>query len=94
MDANHAAKMEKRRSHYDNIFYVNNAHIICYSKHHNAAEASVFGSDYFALMIASKMIESLWYNLRFLGGASRWRWRGIFVTTSKLSRTKVYLHQL
>ena len=53
VDANHAGKMENRRSHSGIIIYVNNAPIICYIKLQNKFEASSFGSDFVALSIST-----------------------------------------
>ena len=53
---NHAGNMVNRRSYYGIIIYVNNAHIIWYSKQQNTVEASSFRSDFFALRIATEII--------------------------------------
>ena len=46
---------------------VNNIHIIWYSKHQNTVEASSFGSEFFAIRIATEIIEALRYKLRCFG---------------------------
>ena len=53
---NHAGNMANSRSHSGIIIYVNNAPIICYSKHHNTVEASSFGSEFLNLSIATDII--------------------------------------
>ena len=67
MDANHAGNMTNSRSHSDIILFVNNAPIIWYSKRQNIFEASSFGSDFFAIRIATEIIEALRYKLRCFG---------------------------
>ena len=67
MDANHAGSMANMRSHSGIIIYVNNAPIIWYSKRQNTGEASIFGSEYFALRIVTEMIEALRHKLRCFG---------------------------
>ena len=51
VDANHTGKTANRRSHYRIIIYVNNVHIIWYSKQQNTVEASIFGSEFVAFRI-------------------------------------------
>ena len=67
VDANHAGNMANRRSHSSIIIYINTARIIWYSKRHNTAEASSFGSDSVPLRIATENIEAMWYKLMCFG---------------------------
>ena len=65
--ANHGGNMTNRRLHSGIIIYVNNALIICYSKHHNKVEDLSFGSYFDAPRIYIEMIEALRYKLRCFG---------------------------
>ena len=67
VDANHAGNMANRRSHSGIIIYVNNAHIVWYSKRKNTVEDSSFGSEFVALRITTEMVEALRYKLRCFG---------------------------
>ena len=59
--------MANRRSHSGIILYVNKAPIIWYIKRQNKVEASIFGSEFFALRISTEIIEALRYKLRCFG---------------------------
>ena len=59
VDANHSGNMSNRSSHYGIIIYVNNAAIIWNSKKQNTVEASIFGSEFVAIRIATDIIEAL-----------------------------------
>ena len=59
VSANHSGNMANRISHYSIIIYVNDAPIIWYSKIQNTVEASSFESGFFALWVATDMIQSL-----------------------------------
>ena len=65
--AKHAGVMANSRSHSGIIIYVNNSPIIWYIKQQNTVEASSFGSDFFAIRIATDIIEALRYKLRCFG---------------------------
>ena len=67
VDNNHAGNMANGRSHSGIIIYVNNAPIIWYSKCQNTVEASSFGLEFFALRIATEMVDTLRYKLRRFG---------------------------
>ena len=67
VDANHAGNMENRRSNSVIIIYVNNETIIWYSKRQNTVEASIFGLEFDAIIIATEIIEFLRYKLRCFG---------------------------
>ena len=49
------------------MIFVNGSPIKWYSKRQNTVEASAYGSEYTALMIAGEMIEALRYKLRMMG---------------------------
>jgi hypothetical protein len=59
VDADHAGNQVTRRSHIRILLYLNPAPIIWYSKAQNTIESSTFVSEFIALGIAVKMIESL-----------------------------------
>ena len=59
VDANYVGNFTNGRSHYGIIIYIKNAPIIWYNNHQNAVESLSFGSDVFALRIATEMIEAL-----------------------------------
>ena len=67
LGANHAGNMANRRSHSGIIIYVNNAHIVWYSKRKNTVEDSSFGSEFIATRIVTETIEALMYKLRCFG---------------------------
>ena len=67
VDADHAGNRVTRRSHTGIIIYVNQAPIMWYSKKQNTIETSTFGSEFVALKIAVKLVESLIYKLRMFG---------------------------
>ena len=64
VDANLAGNTANRKSHYGITIYINNAHIICYSKRNNTVEESSFGLDFVSVRIFTEMIEALRYKLR------------------------------
>ena len=67
MDTKHAENTANSRFQSGIIIYFNNASIIWYSKHHNTIESKCFGSEFVALIIATEIIETLWYKLRCFG---------------------------
>ena len=67
VDANCAGNMENRRFYSSTIIYVNNAPVVWYSKCQNTVEASSFGLEFFALRIATEMVDTLRYKLRRFG---------------------------
>ena len=64
---NHAGNITNRRSYSGISIYVNNTPIIWYSKLHNIVEASSFVPEFFALRIATEIIEALRNKLRCFG---------------------------
>ncbi len=67
VDANHARNRLNQRSHTGILIYLNMAPIMWYSKVQTTVESSTFGSEFFALWIATDLIEGLRYKLRMLG---------------------------
>ena len=59
VDDKHAGNIATRRLHSRIIIHVNNSSIIWYSKQQNTVEASSSGSGFFALRIATDVIEAL-----------------------------------
>ena len=59
VDYNHAGNMANMKSYYGMIIYVNNAAIICYSKHYNTVQNSSFRSEFVRLRIGTEVIEPL-----------------------------------
>ena len=75
-DASHATDLVTRRSTTGIIFLMNGARVKWYSKRQNTIESSTFGSEFFALKIASEMNDGLRYKLRMFGipshGPDQW----------------------
>ena len=67
VDLDHVGNLMTRRSHTGIIIYLNNAPITWFSKRQNTVEYSSFGSEFFALQIATDLIEAMRYKLRMFG---------------------------
>jgi len=64
IDANHARNKLNRRSQMGILIYLNKAPIIWFSK---AQKTSTFGSDFFALCVATELIKALRFKIRMMG---------------------------
>jgi hypothetical protein len=67
VDADHAGNRLTRRSQTGVLIFLNRTPILWYSKAQNTVETSTFGSEFMAMRIAVKLLESLRYKLRMFG---------------------------
>jgi hypothetical protein len=66
-DASHASALVMRRSTTGFLIYLCGTPVVWYSKRQNTVESSTFGSDFFALRIATGKVEALRTKLRQFG---------------------------
>jgi len=67
VDADHTGNLATRWSQTGILIFINKAPIIWFSKCQNTVESSTFGSEFFALQIATDILISLRYRLHVFG---------------------------
>jgi hypothetical protein len=71
-DASHASDLLTRHSTIGFLIYLCGPPVVCYSKRQNTVESSIFGSDFFALRIATEKVEALCTRLHQFGVPLDW----------------------